>query len=128
MSGTPPAIDERRYKPPTIEAAQDLYDALVATGIPICVARGVLAWVLVVPERRADDPASAVIRSKYRKALGRVGTPPWERVRSNGRKGVEISSTEALPIFVRAFKPGLLMRPDEGQGDGRPLARSLLAA
>lgn len=92
MPGPAAIIDERSFVPRTIEEAQQLYDGLIDVGVPVAVARGIVTWLIVLPERRADDPASNQLRSQYRQALLRLGVPPWE---PNGDMGAYLSSRAA---------------------------------
>lgn len=70
-------IDERLFKPATIEQAKELYEALIQAGTSYAVARGLLGWILVLPERRSEDPAGNQVRRDYRRELLRLGKPPW---------------------------------------------------
>lgn len=69
--------DERRFQPLSIEQARALYDALVDQGTPISQARGLVTWLIVLPDRRGDDPAANSTCRDYRRELARLGVPPW---------------------------------------------------
>ena len=71
----PKIVDERRFVPETIAQAQALYSALVRQGTPITQARGLVTWLILLPERRSEDPASDVLRRDYRRELLRLGAP-----------------------------------------------------
>lgn len=100
-------IDERDFVPQTTKQARDLYHALVAADVPVAQARGIVTWLLVLPERRADDPASNMLRRDYRRCLLLLEIPPWKKslvaVGGSQAKGVlRSSSTERLT--VRRFR------------------------
>lgn len=80
-SGPRPLVDERRYVPPDLAAARELYRELLRTGTPISQARGIVAWLVTLPEQRRDDPCTDTVRRNYRRRLAALGSPPWERTR-----------------------------------------------
>lgn len=99
--GPAPLIDERHFVPSDLKEARALSDALVAAGVPIAQARGVVMWLVELPERRADDPASDVTRSRYRQCLARLDGPPWDR-EPNESKGALLSSATTNRRGLRA--------------------------
>jgi hypothetical protein len=78
--GTKPMIDERDFVPRSIDEARALYGSLVRSGTSVSQARGVVSWLIVLPEQRSDDPASDMVRRDYRRALLPLGEPPWGKV------------------------------------------------
>ena len=76
--GPAPVIDEWQFVPTSVEQARQLYAALVRVGTPVSQARGMVTWLLVLPEHHSDDASASVLRSRYRQALLNLGSPPWE--------------------------------------------------
>ncbi|MBU6429585.1 MAG: hypothetical protein KGR26_11270 [Cyanobacteria bacterium REEB65] len=70
-------IDERAFVPQTTDQARQLYHALTNAGTPVAQARGVVTWLLVLTDRREDDPSTDTLRRDYRRALLNLGAPPW---------------------------------------------------
>lgn len=70
-------VDEREFRPSSLEQAEQLYHALVAAEVSPGMARGVVSWLIVLPANRADDPATNATRRDYRQALAKLGEPPW---------------------------------------------------
>lgn len=76
--GIKPMIDERRFVPRSIDDVPVLYTGLLETGTSAPMARGLIGWLLTLPDTRSDDPAGNPTRTRYRQALLRLGTPPWD--------------------------------------------------
>lgn len=84
-TGPAPLEDERSWVPPDIEAARWLYARATSEGVSPGQARGLVAWLITLPDSRADDPTTNTQRSRYRRILHRLGEPPWDRVRFGGK-------------------------------------------
>lgn len=69
--------EETEFIPPNFEAARALKRALVGQGTTAAQARGIIGWLIELPEDTANDE----LRRVYRRELARLGTPPW-RVRT----------------------------------------------
>lgn len=65
--------DETEFIPPNLEAARSLKQALMECGTPEAQARGIVCWVIELPE----DTLSGTLRATYRRELARLGSPPW---------------------------------------------------
>lgn len=76
-TGPAPLIDETDFVPADLAQARRLYEAMVHAGTPRSQARGILAWLITLPDSGPYDPSSAVMRSRYRKELVKLGEPPW---------------------------------------------------
>ena len=66
--------DETEFIPTDLAQARALQKALRAQGTPVSRARGIVAWLIELPE----DVASGDLRATYRKELARLGSPPWK--------------------------------------------------
>lgn len=113
-TGPAPLEDERIWIPATLEEAREIYARAVADGVPVSQARGLVAWLITLPERRCDDPTTDTQRSRYRQILHRLGRPPRDHLRFED-KGAYISSLDAA-------KGGTSRRDRRSRRWGRPLA------
>lgn len=93
-TGPAPLTDERRFVPETIDEARQLYAALVDDGSSLSMARGIVTWLIMLPERRADDPAPNSLRRDYRRQLQRLGLPPWDPDATKTRAHISVRSIE----------------------------------
>ena len=69
----PKLADETEFIPTTLPQARALQKALVAQGTPVVQARGIVGWLIELP----DDQANDELRRRYRAELARLGMPPW---------------------------------------------------
>lgn len=84
--------DETEFIPTDLRQARRLHVALVDSGTPVAQARGIVSWLIMLPQQ---DAASGQLRTTYRRELARLGTPPW-RPRSR------VSATRAKGAYVRS--------------------------
>jgi hypothetical protein len=65
--------DETEFIPADLGQARWLLDALVGNGTPPRKARGLVGWLIELPE----DSRSNKVRAAYRAELARLVAPPW---------------------------------------------------
>lgn len=109
-TGPKPLIDETRFRPRSIREAEQLYRRLVDVDVPQAQAANVVMWLVTLPERRSDDPRGNSVRRNYRRALSRLGEPPWDPTQppvemglvSSESKGAYLTWAELIRVLSAA--------------------------